>query len=170
MLADPQFQIVIAMRLKMILLSYLLTTPKTFGFDAWSPFLDADIALAMLTLRPERRSGRKWQKDFFASRDLLPTPASKRLSRANNLNFQALKNVPLTPFSPSPLGSLFRPEYLSRINKSIEVSWRSRSENLLGAVPKVGGFLRRLNLLQRTSVGYSAYLCLFPLQSIMKEG
>lgn len=49
-LLDPRFQIVTSMRLKLILLSYLTRVPMTFNLTSWTPYLDIDIAMAMLNL------------------------------------------------------------------------------------------------------------------------
>ena len=53
-------------RLRMMLLSYLLSVPASLGFRAKGPYLDIDLAMRMLTLPAEQRKDRRWQREFFA--------------------------------------------------------------------------------------------------------
>jgi len=62
---DYRYQIINIIRLKILLISYLLSVPEHYGFKVWSPYLDMDVALGMINLPPERRRNRQWQMHKF---------------------------------------------------------------------------------------------------------
>lgn len=163
-LSDPKFQAVSVVRLKMILLSYLLEVPKQMGFQAWSPFLRPDLALAMLDIDPSRRRDRAWQKEFFVKEGIMPETSTTKRSTANTLDYQGLRAVPLRGLAVDQLGSLFDRKYIEWVNYWIGGSCSARLQNNLLAIPKVGGGLRRFQLAQSVTRAYAAYLCLFPIE------
>jgi hypothetical protein len=65
-------RVVEAMRFKMMLLRYLIRVPEHFGLIAESPFLNPEIAQAMLSIRDSEWRDRKWQKSFFDRNGLTP--------------------------------------------------------------------------------------------------
>src|SRR5262245_65654086 len=66
-LQDKRVCVIEAMRFKMILLCYLIIVPRAFSFRPRSPFLDLDVAMAMLNLPTERRRDRIWQGSSLKS-------------------------------------------------------------------------------------------------------
>ncbi|WP_282175221.1 hypothetical protein [Vibrio diabolicus] len=52
-------------RMKLILISYLMSLPRYMGFVSVTPFLNKEIALSMLSLSKNDRTNRKWQKDII---------------------------------------------------------------------------------------------------------
>lgn len=165
-LCDSRFQTVTVVRLKMMLLSYLLKVPKSMGFDVWSPFLDPQIALSMLDIEASRRSNRTWQREFFAKEGLLPVRPVGAVSRRNNLNAQALRAVSLPPLSTANLGELLPRSYVKWINRFTSNSWVTRVQNNLLATPNLGRALRKLRI-DQSARAYAAYLCLYPLHVAM---
>jgi hypothetical protein len=166
-------RVVAVVRLRMILLSYLLRVPASLGLRPRAPFLDSEVALRMLTLPPELRHERRWEHEIFAAHgvDLEATrvPADSR----NTLNFRAMRVVPLRPLDADLLREVVRPEYVRRINRTVgrlglpwEAYWR------LGWTP---GFrraveaTRQMGVTERRSLAYGAYLTLKPLESLLRR-
>ncbi len=167
-LCDPRFQVVEIIRLKMMLLRYLLVVPRTLGFVPWSPFTDASLALAMVCLPPERRAGRRWQQEFFARENLL-FPAA-RATRQNSLDLRTLQRSPPPPLDASRLGELFEPHVVEGINRHLQRP--SRWETFLAAhqTGRLGaGIARRLRISNPTASAYAAYLTLRPLEQLLRR-
>lgn len=167
-LRDARFQTVTVIRLKMMLLSYILKVPRSMGFEVWSPFLDPQIALAMLDIKASRRYDRTWQRDFFAKQGLVPQRPVGAVSRRNNLNAQALRAVSLPPLSTTNLEAVFPRNYIKWINRFSSDSSVSRAQNTLLSVPKLGGALRAIGMNQ-SARAYAAYLCLYPVHMAMGD-
>lgn len=167
-LKDQSWQLVEIIRLKIILLSYLLEVPKLFGFETWTPYLDIDIAMAMLNLPNERRKGRRWQRDFFAMVGLDLEAESCRFNDRNSLNITALKRVKPQPLNHETMSALFEGSYVDWINRHIEISALGDIHRRLLSVPKVGGLLRRLHFDDPTLRAYFAYLCLRPIENLLR--
>ena len=111
---------VIAMvRLRMTLLSYLLTVPAALGLSPRAPFLDIELALRMLTLPAGQRVERRWEHEFFAAHDVdleaLRLPADHR----NVLNSRAMRRHPLEPLDAGLLREVVRPDYVRWINRNV---------------------------------------------------
>ena len=167
-IVDHRFQVVTTIRFKILLISYLLRVPKLFGFRPWTPYLDIDIAMAMLNLPQHRRANRQWQRDFF--RKVGIDLESKRLpsSRANSLDYQALRESPLPPLDAKSLKNLFDPNYINWINRHICITSISKLRSCLLNIPKIGSALGRIGVSDLTLQAYSAYMCLRPIQSYLR--
>ena len=172
---EESYRIILQIRLKMILISYLLKVPLLCGFRPWSPFLDIDVCMAMLNLPPERRRGRLWQKEFFRRVGLDLEAMKLRANRRNTLDLQALEKIPVRPLDADLLGEVIRPEYVAWINETLgkqALDWKGRALNRMLYVPKVGGALRLLGLKDipdpRTG-SYNAYLVLLPLENLLRR-
>lgn len=169
-LSDYRFQVVTTIRLKIMLLSYLLRIPRLFNFEPWSPYLDIDVAMAMLNLPQERRVNRQWQRDFFVKNGLDLESWRMRSSRDNNLNIQAIKKAPLEPLNRDLLSCVIQPEHVDWINKKIIFNSIHDWSSAMCSIPKVGGVLRKLGLCSNPLLrSYFAYLCLKPLQSLLER-
>lgn len=167
-LADHRFQVVTTVRLKLMLISYLMSVPRHFGFQPWTPYLDIDIAMAMLNLPPERRANRQWQRDFFAKVGLDLENQGLASTWQNNLNFQALRRIPVRPLDRDLLAEIIDPAYVDWINRTARITWHGDLRRSLAGVRKVGGALRRLGLgPPPTLQAYCAYLCLKPMESLL---
>jgi len=166
-------RVVTVVRLRMVLLSFLLRVPEALGLPVRAPFLEPDLALRMLTLPPALRHGRRWQRDLFrrAGLDLEAErlPADDR----NTLNLRAMRRWPLAPLDERLLREVVQPGYVRWVNRSVgpgglpwEALWR------LAWVP---GFrrgvaaLRRAGLRDRRLEAYAAYLTLWPVQELLRR-
>ena len=169
-LQDDYFQIINLIRLKMILISYLITVPQHFGFQVWSPFLDPQIALSMLTLPESRRRNRLWQKEFFNKHRLDLESMNLKVSHQNNLNHQAMRQMPVSPLNTNLLQEVVKPSYIKWINfhvaqqgKLWDWFWNLRT------VPKLGGLMWRLGVREQRLSAYCAYLTLKPIENLLKK-
>ena len=160
-------------RLRLTLLSYLLSVPASLGFRAEGPFLDIDLAMRMLTLPAKQRKDRRWQREFFARQGVDLEARAFSCDERNTLNFQGMRRVPLRPLDVELLREVVRPEYVRWVNREVgpfglssEATWR------LG---QVHGFRRGVKVLRRTGItqrrlhAYNAYLTLKPIESLLKR-
>ena len=176
-LEDLRFRVVEAMRFKLILLCYLKIVPSVFGFQWWSPFLDIDIAMAMLNLPLERKRDCLWQKEFFQRQGLDLESMGLKVSYQNTLDLQALRRIPVTPLDAGMLREVVRPEYVECINRNLvnrPFAWTELALNRLLRVRKVGGALRRMGFVatnRQTDAynAYNAYIVLLPIEKLLKR-
>jgi hypothetical protein len=166
-------RVVTVTRLRMVLLSYLLSVPTSLGYHAKGPFLEIDLAMRMLTLPPEQRRDRRWQREFFAREGVDLETGAHAGDWRNTLNFRAMRQVPLKPLEVALLREVVRPDYVRWINRNVgplglpsELVWR------LGTTP---GFRRGVEFLQRTGIAdrralaYNAYLTLKPIEALLRR-
>ena len=166
-LQDHRFQIVTTARLKLMLISYLMRVPRLFNFQPWTPYLDIDIAMAMLNLPSERRANRQWQRDFFAKVGQDLENQGLKSSRANSLDHQAMRRQPVDPLDVEKLSKLFDRNYIDWINRKVCLTPFSSLRAKVLRVPKVGGALRRLGIRDESLQAYCAYLCLRPVEKLL---
>lgn len=173
-LQNERYRVIIQNRLQIILISYLLRGPKLFGFRSWSPFLDIDIAMAMLNLPPERRHKRIWQKEFYQKVGLDLNSMNLQVTYKNTLDLQALRRIPVRPLDVNLLREVIKPKYVEWINQNI-VNCRSNLKdkilNRLFRVRKVGGVLRRVGFtdIPKQLAAYNAYLVLLPIENLLQR-
>lgn len=167
-LNDERFQIISTIRLKIMLISYLIKVPSLFNFDAWSPYLDIDIAMAMLNLPAERRLNRKWQIDFFKKKNLYLESKNPNSDKKNFLNYMGTLNQPLIPLDKKLLSVLVDEDYLEWINKNISLNKLNKFKANLVKIPKLGGILRKVGVRSFFNA-YSAYLTLKPIEMFLKD-
>lgn len=167
-LCDPRFQVVTMMRFKLMLLSYLMRVPRRFGFSPWSPFLDIDVALAMLNLPAERRANRAWLRDFFRKEKLDMESQELGGTRQNSLNFQAMRQIPLRPLQRELLGAIVAPAYVDWINHHARMTTMGDLVRALSGMNRVGEAVRRMAVAAPPTLeAYYAYLCLRPLENLL---
>jgi hypothetical protein len=174
-LEDIRFCVVEAMRFKLILLCYLKIAPRIFGFQWWSPFLDIDIAMAMLNLPTAHRRRRLWQKEFFQKVGLDLESLNLQATHQNTLNLQGQNRSPVKPLDVNLLRQVIRPDYVDWINQNIVNCQSNLKDKVLSRllrVRKVGGALRRLGLTdnaRRQIAAYNAYLVLLPIENMLRR-
>jgi hypothetical protein len=168
-LSDHRFQIITMMRFKIILLSYLISVPSFFKFKPWSPFLEIDIAMAMLNLPKNRRINRQWQRDFFKKVGLDLENQNFKSDRTNSLDFQAMTIQRLKPFNVELLSQLFKKDYIKWINKNIIINPLGKLYYHLLNLPKIGSALRRLGVKNVNLEAYYSYLCLKPIEKFLER-
>jgi len=181
LLQDNRFKVIESMRFKMVLLSYLITVPKQFGFAAWSPFLEPDVAMSMLCLPPERRTNRQWQRDFFAHHPALQLEKHWWKDRSNTLMLDVLQKSPPLQLNTPILCDLVQPAYLQWINDTLAGASRSLKKKYLlhlctagfYRLPVVHSLPRRFEcdpylLGNEESRALNAYLTLHPIQTMLQ--
>ncbi len=155
-LNDPIYQMVHLVRMKIILLSYLVRIPDIFRFQSWSPFLVPEIALGMLTISPERRNNRIWQKEFFRKKGIEIEAFGFSADHSNTLNYEAIKICEPPALNANTLREIIKSDYVDWINKTLS-KFTQR-----GIIPNIqwkkdGGTLK----------AYCAYLTLKPLENLI---
>lgn len=170
-LASHRRRLVEVVRFRMMFLHYMLRVPSLFGFQTAAPFLDLDVAVAMLTLPDERRSKRLWVRDYLVSRGALLEDVAG--NGAYWLYWPAMRRLPLKPLDDALLAELVRPEYVRWINRT--VGWRGlwwegyeRLGNRRG-FRRAANRLRELGLRQRRLEAYHAYMTLRPLERLLRR-
>jgi asparagine synthetase B (glutamine-hydrolysing) len=170
-IADPIRRVVELVRMRIMLLSYLLRVPEYFGFSPRAPFTDIDIGTAMLALPPERRTDRLWLRDFFASQNVLLEHI--RGASFVTLPHQAMRRVPLRLLDEDLLREVVRPDYVRWINRNvgrIGLPWEGYA-----TLQHRRGFRRLMNLPARLGVkeqrmpAYVAYMNLRPIESLLRR-
>jgi len=170
-LASHRRRVVEGIRFRMMALRYLLRVPELYGFKVDAPFLDYDLATAMLALPDERRHERRWVTEYLAAQGALL--ADVHGGSRYWLYWSVMRSQPLAPLDVALLAEIVRPDYVRWINRT--VSWRglwcegyerlSRRPGLRSAA----GYLRARGLRQRRMDAYHAYMTLRPLQRLLQK-
>jgi hypothetical protein len=132
-LENKKIRIIILIRLKLILLSYIVIIPEYFSFPVWTPFLNFDILVSMLNLPEERRHERVWQRDIFREYPLDVENMNLPKDSSNTLDYQAYMRHSFEPLDIKMLGEYFNTRYLEKINKII-LKKLSKSQEIFGRV------------------------------------
>lgn len=166
-LVDRRFQVVEVIRLKMMLLRYLLEVPRSLGFRPWSPFTDPTIALAMVCLPSERRAGRRWQHEFFAKAGV-DFPA--RGSRQNSMDLNAVLDFPPPPLDIALLRELFDETALDRVNHTLNrPDLFTRVRATIQTYPLGRRLVQRLSRGNPLMEAYATYCTLKPLERLLQR-
>ncbi len=167
-LKSAEYRIITAMRTKMMMLQYLISVPAKMGYPGYSPFVDEEIALAMLNLPTERKENRNWQRDFFRKNNLLFEEEKHKSTYQNSLNYYALLNETLAPLQVNILKELMNPEYLNWINQKImHIGRKERLFQTLMHTPKVKGVLKLLGAKNELLAAYFAYITIKPIETLL---
>jgi len=164
-------RVIEAVRFRMMLLHYLLRVPRLCGLRSDAPFLDVEVATAMLTLPDDRRHRRRWVTEYLRSRNALFEDAGG--SSLYWLYWPVMRRQPLAPLDDALLAEVVRPEYVRWINRT--VSWRGLWWEGYERLGNRRGFrrtakrLRELGLRQRRLDAYHAYMTLRPLQRLLQK-
>jgi len=174
-LKSENYRIINQVRLKMILIGYLIRVPRQFGLSPWTPFLDIDVCMAMLNLPPERKRDRLWQKEFFQKVGLNLESMDLQATKQNTLDLQALYRIPVKPLDVNLLKDAIKPDYVERINRNLlkkPINLRDRTLNRLLHTRKVGGALRIIGFKEKKNMqleAYNAYVVLLPIEKLLYE-
>lgn len=167
-LKDERWRMIFLIRMKLMLLSYLIKIPATRGFQAWSPFLDFDICMSMMNLPHNEREGRKWQRDFFERNGLdIVSPPKQRIDFSNVLDMTALRNIPLEPLDVKLLSGVIDKNYVEFVNREIAhkpsryLPWYKGTVYSLVNIP-----IHMLNKKIRSA--YTSYQLLKPIEKLLK--
>jgi hypothetical protein len=115
------YQIITTIRLKIILISYLISVPESFGFSVFTPYLDMEVALSMLCLPAERRKNREWQRDYFKKNKLDIENMHLKGSYKNTLNYDAAHKIRLEPLKYNYFEKCISKEYFDKINSMYSI-------------------------------------------------
>jgi len=172
-LEDERLRVLATIRLKIRLISYLIIVPEQFCFKPWSPFLDIEVAMAMLNLPHERRKNRIWMKEYFQRKGLDIESGVIDASRQNVLDLSALRRIPVVPLDVDVLQEVINPAYVKWINNNVKnnnVTTNNQMVSKLLNIPKVGGILRLLGIGKNKQLeAYNAYLVLLPIEKLLKR-
>jgi len=161
-----------AVRFRMGILHYLVRVAELYGFVVDTPYLDVDVAAAMLGLSDERRSHRAWVVDYLRSRgayfdkDIGGNPDY-------SLFWPAMRRQPLRPLDEAVLDEVVEPDYVRWINRT--VSWRGawyEAYHLVGerrGFRRAAGWLDRHGLRQCRLDAYFAYMTLRPIERLIRK-
>jgi hypothetical protein len=160
-------------RLRNVLISYLLSVPASLGLLPRAPYLDIELAMSMLTLPAEQRRDRRWQREFFARQGVDLESWSADADGRTTLNFLAMRRVPLMPLDVGLLREVVEPRYVRWINRNVgylglpsEALWRLNYKH---------GFRRAVKALAPTGIAdsrltaYCAYLTLKPIEALLQR-
>lgn len=165
-LTHPKFQIVEIIRLKMMLLRYLLRLPVALGFEPWSPFTDCAFSMSMVCLPEELRRDRKWQRDYFEASGL--NPSDHTGSRQNSLDLRTTERFPPPPLDVSRLAELFDRRAIDAINRVVcRPSCIEHFGGWMQTFPRGAGVARKLRMSNPIASAYAAYLTLRPLDQLL---
>ncbi len=168
LLEDPRGRILQTIRMKMMLLRYLMEVPRALGFRPCSPFLHLEPALGMLNLPPERRKHRRWQQELFAWMGLDLERMPVHGSRKGHIVLNGMRQMPLKPLRTDLFRELIRPAYIDWINQTLANSSRiSYWYDDWMFTPYLKEILRKLGCRHRRIEAYFAYLTLKPIENLL---
>jgi hypothetical protein len=167
-LKNERYRVLYLIRTKIILLSYLLAVPKKLGFIPYSPYIDKEVAMSMLTVEPSRWRGRKWQRDFIANNGLDVEHTRERKSFRNDLDFNAMTLSPLPLLNSRMLSSLFNSDYIKWINDNIcTFTPITYLNHWISGTAGIGRLARLLGVNDRALAAYNSYLVLRPIEQLL---
>jgi len=170
-LASHRRLLIEGVRFRMQLMHYLMRVPRLLGFTPTAPFVDIDVATAMLTLPDERRCKRAWVTEYFVSRGA----QFDGLAGTSDywLYWPVMRRQPLAPLDDELLAEIVRPDYVRWINRTVSwrgvwYEWYERSGRRRG-LRRVARLLGNLGLRQRRLQAYHAYMTLRPLERLLRK-
>lgn len=133
---DPKSRLVELTRTKMNLLSYLVKIPRQLGFEALAPLTDKDVAMSMLNLPEDRRTGRIWQNEFLEKQKLNGISVTKRRGLSNiSVDVQSYVLNSDLQFGPRILEGIVPDKLLEEVECEITFS----PLEIAFALSKIGG-------------------------------
>ncbi|GGH09448.1 hypothetical protein FAZ19_01940 [Sphingobacterium alkalisoli] len=167
-LKDPDYRIIATMRTKMMLLKFLISIPQRYNFEGYSPFLEEDIALAMLNLPKDRKHNRIWQRDFFKRHNVLFEEEKHSYTYQNSLNYDVIKKHGLKPLNIQLLKEHFKKDYIEWVNRKISgISAREAIFQTLMHTPKIKGMMKMLRFKNELMAAYFAYITIKPIENLL---
>ncbi|MEM6630826.1 MAG: asparagine synthase-related protein [Bacteroidota bacterium] len=166
---SSKYRVVESMRMKMMLLKYLMVIPREFDFEVFAPFIEEESALAMHNLSNEQKQNRKWQADYFESVGLDIENRMLEFDNGNTLNSQSLKHQRIPLLSEKLLGEIISPNYVAWINKNLLNTAKSKFSYRMNSYLKGKRLVHRLAPKDNHLEAYFAYLVLNPLQKLIEE-
>ncbi|MDA8016066.1 MAG: asparagine synthase-related protein [Thermoanaerobaculia bacterium] len=176
-LQRDEIRIVEAMRCKLTFLCLLLRIPKYYGFEPWSPFLEAEVAQAMLSLPDPRRRDRRWQSEYFRDAGLDLGDHELSFDRDKmGIVFRLMRQIPRSErLDPAVLREVVKVEYVHWINKMLPrggLAWDiayGRRPRRLARVRGLWRIRRALRRRDRRLRAYFAYTLLKPIEKVLRS-
>ena len=165
------FQVLSLLRLKMILISYLLTVPEHEHLVPVAPYLDVDVAMRFLTIDQKYRHNRLWEKDYFRKRGLFIESLNLPCSYENSLDLFAFQNHPLPPLNTQLLREVIDIKYIEGINRSlinntlnnsIERMYFNSQNHIISTIL----YYTSMSVFQKT---YTAYMTLKSIENLIRK-
>lgn len=147
-LLDSHFyQLITTVRIKMILLSYLMSVPEYYGIPAWTPFLNLDVTSKMLSINENLRNKRQWQNRFFCEIGLGVEKMNLSYSTTNSLNYEMARKFSFEKIDEKILNEAVKVHKIKALNKRIN-SFTALVEIIEFAMInlKLRGILRRMGV------------------------
>ena len=142
-LKAENWKIIMAARMKIMLLSYTLRIPEYYGFETWSPFLDFKGVSKIINLDWKEKEGRKWQVEYFRRKNVLIGNLKLPCDYANSLDMIACLRHPPKLLDVKLMGTILDETYVEKINAGL------------------------LNMSADNINYYNQYLVLYPLQKLL---
>lgn len=169
-LQNEKIRIVFSMRIKLMLLSYLINIPEYFGFPVWTPFLNFDIATSMLNIRDDRRKHRIWQRKFFIENEIDLKSMKLDTKKSNTLDYDAFNNFDFEPIDIELMKTYVKKEYLFHINKKLSDK-SGIIDNVvykLMSIRYIGRLIRRISIKNYALDKLYSYYCIKSIEMNLK--
>jgi hypothetical protein len=118
-LETPELYPVYLIRIKIILISYLVQIPQFFGFPVWTPYLNFDIAMSILRIPVKRRINRVWQEDFFRKNNMDLDSLNLKTDNSNFLDNDSFDNFNYEKIDDKLMSRLIKASYLKKIDREL---------------------------------------------------
>ena len=106
---------ILTVRLKLILISYLMSIPDYFGIPSWTPFLNYKIVKSILSLNEACRKKRSWQTKFYQKSGVWLESMGIKCTDLNTLNLEGNLSFPISPLDQETLKTLIKKKCLKRV-------------------------------------------------------
>lgn len=118
-IADKNWCVLLTLRLKLMLLSYLLKTPQSLGMNTWSPFIIPEISMGMLNLDWSLKNDRVWQQREFDKLNMNFGWEKGKCDYNMVLDIETLRKNPVRPLDVKLLGRVVDEKYVQQVNEYI---------------------------------------------------
>jgi hypothetical protein len=106
--------LVFSMRLKIMLLSYLLTIPEYLGWPIVTPFLNYRLVKQILNIDNQDWQNRKWQKQYFRQKDIMLNDLKIPAQRENNIHYNSYLKHKFEHLDCEVLGEYLNSSYIHK--------------------------------------------------------
>ncbi len=170
MIDDLRLYPIITMRIKLMLLSYLMTVPSVMGIPSWTPFLNFDIVMKMLNLPEDRRKDRKWVREFFQKNNMDLKKSMLFHNTRNTLNYQLHHNHKFAPLSINLNLSLISQTEIEEINKYLtKYNLKVQLKYKLTTTRVVKEIIKKIGINNDFNKNLSQYQCLKCIEYCLKR-
>ena len=169
---NSKTQVIQVIRIKMVLLSFLMTIPEYFGFPSYSPFLDFDCVKLFLSIPHEQRKNRLWLKKYFISKGINIEDLKLKSIKSNSLNYKSILEESYNEIDKSLFKGLVSEKIINNINNKIckkKINFLDILFTKINNTPKLGWFYRKLNIKQDLISIYNYYVILKSVELNLKD-